>query len=224
MHSTSRASGMILGQLLTNEITDPRILNAMAAVPREYFVPEHLKHCAYVDEDLDIGGGRYLLEPLVIARLLDLAGLTPACRVLCVGGYNGYLPSILARLSGQITAIDTDEKALSEAREHYKRQNIHNVQQHKVKSLVEGYGLSAPYDAIIVNGAVQFVPEALGEQLGLSGKLVAVHQKKNRPGAAFGLGKIILVRRINSKLQYREYSDAATALLLDFTDQNRFEF
>lgn len=217
-------SGMIQGQLLTNDISDPRILQAMATVRREDFLPEHLKSSAYVDEDLAVGGGRYLMEPLVFARLLDMAAITPACRVLLVGALSGYAAAVACQLGGHITATEIDAERINEAKDRLGRLYIENVDLQKVKSLAEGYAPSSPYEVVVVCGAIDFVPEDLGAQLALGGRLVAVHRKAARPGVPMGLGKAMLVKRISNQLQYREMFDASTALLPGFAREEGFRF
>ncbi|MGE0755244.1 MAG: protein-L-isoaspartate O-methyltransferase, partial [Alphaproteobacteria bacterium] len=213
MTEPSAAASMITGQLLTNNIYAPAILQAMTSVRREDFLPARLQHCAYVDEDLDIGGGRFLMEPLVFARLIDMAAINRQCRVLSIGVLQGYSAIVLSRLAEHVTGTELEEQMVAKARENLQRYNAGNVQLHTVKSLTAGYKKDAPYDVIVINGAIDFVPEELGAQLAMGGRLVAVHQETTRPDEPMGLGKTILVKRISNQLQYREYSDAFTALL-----------
>src|SRR5690348_12087479 len=98
--SNTMRKHMIFGQLYTNDILDKRILDAMAAVPREEFLPEKLRGAAYVDDDLEVSPGRFLMAPLTFAKLLDLAEITPACRVLIVGCLNGYYAAVISKLGG----------------------------------------------------------------------------------------------------------------------------
>src|SRR5690606_26816472 len=99
---------MALGQLLVNEVLDQRLLRAMLSVPRELFVPDRLKHAVYVDEDLDLGGGRYLISPLTLARLLAMADIRPHSRALCVGALSGYCAAVLSKLAAHVVATEND--------------------------------------------------------------------------------------------------------------------
>ena len=217
-------NNMMLGQLLTNDIGDKRILDAMSYIPREPFVPEHLSGAAYVDEDLDVGNGRFIMEPLTFVKLLDMAGLTPDCRALVIGALSGYAAAIVSKLAAHVVAVDTDEVALTQARDHMARLNISNVNIQPVKALTEGYRVGSPYNVIVVMGAITIIPESLGNQLSVNGRLVAIHNIARRPGMKGGLGKGLLVTRIEHTLQYRESFDASCPLLPGFEEKPGFAF
>jgi len=217
-------NNMMLGQLMTNDIADTRILAAMTEIPREPFLPEALRGAAYVDEDLSVGGGRYIMEPLTFAKLLDLAEITPDCRVLTIGALSGYSAAILSRLAGHVVAIDTDASAIQEAQAHMQRLGITNVSAHHVKNMAEGYALSAPYDVIVIQGAINFVPEALGAQMILGGRLVAVRNIAQRVDSTGGLGKGLVVTKLDGQLQHREHFDASCPVLPGFEQETGFRF
>lgn len=220
----AQAVNMALGQLYTNEIRDTRILQAMVDVPRAPFLPENLRGAAYVDEDLDVGGGRYELAPLTLARLLALAELTSGCRVLCIGVLSGYGAAVVSRLASHVVAIETDAALVEQARAHMTRLAITNVNIQPVSSLAVGYAMGAPYNAIIVQGAIAFLPEVVGAQLALGGRLAAIRNIAQRPGMKGGLGKGLLVKRLDHKLQYREHFDAAGVVLPGFEREATFIF
>lgn len=222
--SLSMRRNMVLGQLYTNEITDRRILQAMTDIPREPFLPEPLRGAAYVDEDLEVAPGRFLMAPLTFARLLDLARITPECRVLTIGCLTGYSAAILSRLASHVVAIDSDTAAIAQARDHMTRLGFTNVNAQVVKNMSEGYPMSAPYDAIVIQGAIGFISEVLGSQLSLGGRLVAIRSIMTRPDAKEGLGKGLLVTRVDHKLQCREHFDAACATLPGFEQPAGFVF
>jgi protein-L-isoaspartate(D-aspartate) O-methyltransferase len=217
-------SHMILGQLYTNDIADKRILQAMHDIAREPFVPENLRGSAYVDEDLEVARGRYLMEPLTFAKLLDLAQITPSCRILVIGCLSGYAAAIVAQLGGAVVAVDSDAGMIEQAREHMRRLKIGNINVQTVSAMQDGYALSAPYDVIVIQGAVEVIGEALGSQLAIGGRLVTVKNVATRPGIKGGLGKGLLVQRIDHKLQYREHFDAGIAVLAGFERPEGFRF
>lgn len=215
---------MILGQLFTNEISSRDIFSAMVNIPREAFVPERLHGAAYVDEDLDVGGGRFLMAPLTFAKLLDLAEITPSCRVLNIGCHTGYSAAVISRLAAMVIATDIDTAALEQARLHMNHMHLTNVTLHPVKSLADGYAPAAPYDVIVIHGAINFISEQLAAQLAVGGRLVTVRQVMNGPGLPGGLGKGLLIKRIDQKLQYREFFDAGSPLLPGFAQPEGFVF
>ena len=107
---------MVDGQLRTNGVVDRALLEAFLAVPRERFVPEALKGVAYTDKDLPLGNGRYLMEPLVLARLTQLAELGPNARVLCVGSGPGYDAAVIAHFASAVVALESDSSLAATAR------------------------------------------------------------------------------------------------------------
>ena len=223
-NSTTARKHMILGQLYTNDIVDKRILEAMADIPREPFLPEALRGAAYVDEDIDVGNGRYMMEPLTFAKLLDLAEITPACRILNIGCLNGYSTAILSRLGGHVVGVDVDTNAIIQARTHMQSLGITDVNLQPVSTMSDGYALSSPYNVIVIQGAIGFISEALGSQLAVGGRLVTIRNISKRSDSPIGLGRGLLVTRIEHKLQYREHFDASCAVLPSFEQPTDFIF
>lgn len=221
---TAMRQHMILGQLFTNDINDKRILTAMAEMPREPFLPDALRGAAYVDDNLTVSPGRYLLAPLTFARLLDIAEIAPASRALVIGCLSGYTAAIVAKLAATVVAIDSDPSAISEASAHMKRLGIANVNVQAVSAMNQGYNAGAPYDLIVICGAIQAIPETIGAQLAEGGSLVTVQNKASRPGMKDSLGKGLLVKRIDGKLQHREHFDLSASLLPGFETPAGFRF
>lgn len=111
MDFAERRRNMVEGQLRTNKVIDERLIAAMSSVPREKFVPAKLAGVAYVDEDLALGGGKYLMEPMVFARLVQALALEPGQRVLVVGDFTGYAATVLKDM-GVALASDADESTV----------------------------------------------------------------------------------------------------------------
>lgn len=222
--SLDQRRNMILGQLFTNDIENRDIFSAMVSVPREAFVPERLHGSAYVDENLDVGGGRFLMAPLTFAKLLDLAQITPSCRVLNIGCHTGYSAAIISKLASMVVATEMDSAALEQARLHLNHMRATNVSLQQVRALTEGYSPAAPYEVIVINGAINFISESLAAQLAPGGRLVCIRNVSTRPGVSGGLGKGLLIKRIDQKLQYREYFDAGCSLLPGFEQSETFTF
>lgn len=167
---------MVDSQLRTENVTDYDVLQAMGSVPRERFVPAALRPLAYLDRDLPLAAGagsRGLMRPAALARLMQLAALAQARRVLVVGCATGYAPAVAARLAGTVVALEPDAALADQAVEAFSALGIDNVR--VVRGPLEaGWAPEAPYDVILVDGAVEVVPEVLLAQLHEGGRLVAV--------------------------------------------------
>ena len=208
---------MVEGQLRTNEVTDPALLAAFLAVPRERFVPEALHGAAYVDDDLPLGGGRWLMEPLILARLIQMSAVGPEDRALLVGADTGYGAAVLARVAGSVVALESDPRLAATARGLLSELGYRNV------SVIEGplengHAGGAPYDAILFGGGIAGVPQALQDQLAEGGRIAAVVKS----GA--GLGQATTMTRVGRALSRRAVFDAATPMLPSFVPQPSFVF
>jgi len=208
---------MVEGQLRTNEVTAPELLEAFLTVPRERFVPETLRGAAYVDDDIPLGSGRYLMEPLVLARLILLAEVGPKDRVLLVGADTGYGAAILARLAGSVVALESDPTLAKAARGLLGELGSRNVS--VIEGPLDGGHLGgAPYHAIVFGGAIAAVPRAIQDQLGEGGRIAAVVKS----GAA--VGQATKMTRIGHELSRRAMFDAATPMLPSFVPEPSFVF
>jgi protein-L-isoaspartate(D-aspartate) O-methyltransferase len=162
---------MIETQLRRRGIRDPRVLEAMAQVPRHEFVPPQLFREAYEDHPLPIGGGQTISQPYMVAAMVEALALRGAEKVLEVGTGSGYEAAVLARLAAKVYTIEYDAGLARTARERLSRMGLANV------IVVEGdgslgYPASAPYDGILVAAAAPEVPARLFEQLTEGGRLV----------------------------------------------------
>lgn len=164
---------MVESQLRPNAITDVGVLEAMGSVAREDFVPVDRRSFAYMDGDIPVAGNRYLMEPMVFGKLLQLAEIGPADRVLDIGCATGYGAAVIARVAQSVVAIDQNKQLADEAASTLRQQGVGNV---TVAALPHADGDSAkgPYDAIVIEGRVPVVPAKLFEQLKEGGRLVAV--------------------------------------------------
>jgi protein-L-isoaspartate(D-aspartate) O-methyltransferase len=169
---------MVDGQVRTTDVTDPAIIEAMLTIPREAFVDERMRPLAYIDEDLEVASGRYLMEPSPFAKLVQLAEIRPGETVLDVGCGTGYSAAVLSRLAGRVIALESDSALAERARAALANQAIDNVTV-VTGPLAAGHADAAPYDVIIVEGAVDVLPDALLAQLREGGRLVAVEGRGN---------------------------------------------
>ena len=166
---------MVDGQIRPNRVRDPRILDAMRTLPRERFLPPHLIHMAYVDEDVPLGRGRVLIEPLVIARLVKMAAPLAGERALVVASGTGYGAALLAACGADVTALEDDPDLLAIAADarHVIPTDTGRITQVQ-GPLGEGWSAAAPYDLIVIEGAVREIPPAIAAQLRTGGRLVTV--------------------------------------------------
>jgi protein-L-isoaspartate(D-aspartate) O-methyltransferase len=208
---------MVESQVRPNKVTDFAVIEAMLDVPRERFVPEHLRGIAYVDEDVPLGGGRYLIEPMVLGRMLQLAAIGREDAVLDVGCATGYASAVLARLARQVVALEEAPALAARAAAAFKDMRLANVALVE-DPLTEGYPRRAPYDVILFGGAVEIVPPAIADQLAEGGRLLAVVNYDS------GVGKVILMTRADGIFAQRAVFDATTALLPGFAKPPSFVF
>lgn len=164
---------MIDCQLRPTGVSDQRVVEAFAAVPRERFVPADRAMLAYLDEDLAIAPGRYLMEPMAFGQLLMGAGFRAEERVLIIGAATGYAAAVIARLVGEVVAVEQDPALAATARANLVEAGADNAT--VVEAPLEGGAPEgAPYDVLFFDGAVAQVPAALLAQLKDGGRVVAV--------------------------------------------------
>ncbi|ABS64610.1 protein-L-isoaspartate(D-aspartate) O-methyltransferase [Parvibaculum lavamentivorans DS-1] len=167
---------MVESQVRINSVTDRRVIDALSAIPRERFVPQSSQGIAYMDEDVRIAGGkppRFLMEPRVFAKMVQLAEIGPEDLVLDVGCGTGYSTAVLARLAGTVVALECDENLAASAGATLSDLGVDNAAV-LPGALTEGCAKQAPYDVIFINGMIGSVPDALQNQLRDGGRLVAV--------------------------------------------------
>ncbi|MEO1206469.1 MAG: protein-L-isoaspartate O-methyltransferase [Pseudomonadota bacterium] len=168
---------MVESQVRPNDITDRRIIRAMSAIPREQFLPPALRAIAYMDEDVRLSdedpNGRAMMAPRTFAKLIQLADIQPTDIVLDVGTATGYSAAILASLCETVVALEADADMATTATKLVESLSIDNVV--VVQGDLEvGYADEGPFDAIVVEGTIARVPDAILDQLKDGGRLVAV--------------------------------------------------
>jgi protein-L-isoaspartate(D-aspartate) O-methyltransferase len=208
---------MVDNQVRTNRVTDSLVISALRAIPRELFVPADEKGVAYVDDDLAVAPGRYLMEPMILARLLQLAEVQRTDAVLDVGCATGYSSAVLAKMASSVVALEEDADLVNWASETLLGLGIDNAVVVQGK-LPEGLADQGPYDVIFVNGAVDRVPEGLREQLADGGRLVAVVRGEK------GVGHATLVTRSGNAFGHRTDFDANARILPGFARLPTFVF
>ena len=171
---------MVDCQLRPSKVTDQFILDAFMTIPREDFVGKQQRALAYVDEDLPLSGGRCLMEPMVLARLLQALEIRPDDSVLIVGAGCGYGTAVAAKLAGSVIAIETRANLVDKAQDVLVSIGIDNAAIVKSR-LVDGYPEEGPYDRILIEGGVETVPDSLLKQLTPKGRLAAIYRKPSHP-------------------------------------------
>jgi len=208
---------MIEGQVRPNKVVDQRIVDAMSTLPRELFVPKAQQALAYVDEDLPIGKDRFLMEPMVIARLLQAADIAASDLMLVVGAGSGYEAALASNLAATVLAVEADQALVTQAAARAAELNLDTliVQQGTPEAGVPANG---PYDVILVNGAMGALPPALGEQLADGGRIVGVLRAAGQPGVA------TLWTKMHGRVVARPLFDANTPYVPDLAPKPAFEF
>lgn len=203
-----RRQNMVETQLRTNDVTDPRIQTAMGAEPRERFVPLAKRAIAYADLPVEVSHGRYLPDPRTFAKMLQLAAIRSTDSVLDVACATGYSTVVIARLARFVVALEQDADLVRIAADMVPASGAANATVVQ-GGLTEGFKAKAPYNAILINGAVESVPDALLGQLAEGGRLVAIV----RDGA---VGRARVYLRENGTIGSRPDFDSGTPLLTGF--------
>lgn len=218
MDYTTARHNMVEGQIRPNKVTDPLVTQAMETIPREIFVPKHLRGIAYTDEDLDLGGGRWLMEPLTLARLLQEAAIEDTDVALDIACGTGYATAILSRMASTVVALESDPDYGARASAAVGELGIDNA---AVISgdLTRGCSDQGPFDVILINGGVEYVPQEILDQLADGGRLVTVVRK---PGAPVGLAT--MYTRRGDAFGHRALFDAGVPILPGFSKPPQFTF
>lgn len=210
---------MIDGQLRPNRVTNAQLLAAASDLPRERFLPDGLQAVAYADDDVPLGGGRYLMEPMVLARLIQALQPQPGDQALVVASGRGYGAALLSKLVTSVVAVESDAGLAAAAERTAKELGITGVRQ-VVGPLEAGAGTtSGPFDVILIEGAVRQVPPAILGQLAPGGRLTTVVAG---PEGVSGVAQLFV--KEGDVASARPLFDAGTPLLPGFAPPPRFTF
>ena len=210
----TRRTMMVDTQVRPSDVTKFPIIDAMLAVPRESFVPDAKREAAYVGENLDIGGGRVLLEPRTLAKMIDALDIQPGHVVLDIACGLGYSTAVLAKMCDFVVAIEDDEARMEEAQSILSQHGVDNAAV-MFGPLAEGAAKSGPYDIIILQGAVEQVPDALLAQLREGGRIAAVFSEGT-------LGVVRIGHKIDGAINWRFSFNASAPVLNGFEKKNAF--
>ena len=170
---TKARKTMVESQLRPNRVIDERVIAAFSSVEREAFVPKSLREIAYIDEDIKLAGGRCVMEPMVLARLVQALNMEQRDTLLVVGCGTGYVAAICSMLVNSVIAVESRTNLVSRAEQILADMEIGNVAVVKNR-LADGFPAEAPFDAILVEGAIETEPTRLLQQLAPGGVLAAV--------------------------------------------------
>ena len=202
---------MVVSQLRPSGVSDVGLLSALRRIPRENFVPAERRAAAYIDRALPITHGRSINPPLMTALLLNAAAIDSHDRVLIVGAATGYAAAVAAAMSGNVFAVDADAALVEMAHAAVPDATF------TVGPLAEGFAAHAPYDAIIVDGAIESVPETLIAQLSPQGRLCCAILVR-------GLARLAVGRRGGSGFALAEFADSEAVVLPGFALAKEFVF
>ncbi len=208
---------MVENQLRTNKVNDQRILQAFETLPRELFVPEAARGYAYIDEDLALSGQRYMLEPLVLARLVQEAMVEPSDIVLDIACGSGYACAVLANLAATVVGVESDAFLIEKGGRLLRDLDITNALIIEGK-LNEGASQHGPYNVILIEGAIEELSQPLLDQLADGGRLATVVVGDD------GVGRGTLFLRDGDVVSSREFFDAAVRPLAGFAKPPSFVF
>ena len=210
----ARRTMMVDTQVRPSDVTKFPIIDAMLSTPREVFVPDALREAAYIGENLDLGGGRTMLEPRTLAKMIDALVIGASDVVLDLGCGLGYSTAIAAKIADFVVGVESDEARAAEAQRILSEQGVDNAAvMHG--PLREGSEKAGPYDIILVQGAVQDIPAKLTDQLKDGGRI----------GAIFADGELGVVRighKIDGEMNWRFSFNAGAQVLTEFNKESAF--
>ena len=210
----ARRQTMVDTQIRPSDVTKFPIIDAMLKIRREDFVPDSQREVAYVGDLIDLGGGRCLLEPRTLAKMLDALNISNDEVVLDIGPAYGYSTAVAARMAQLVVGVEEDEAMAAEAQANLSQADIDNAIIH-VGPLAQGAAEHGPYDVIMVQGGVERVPDALLEQLKEHGRIACLFVDGN-------LGTVRIGRKVGGRVTWRHAFNAAAPVLPGFAKERAF--
>jgi protein-L-isoaspartate(D-aspartate) O-methyltransferase len=217
---------MVNCTLRSNGVLEAKLIEAFSSVPMEAFVPPAIQLLVYADADLplttDVSHKRWLLSPLTLGRLLQLANIQKTDKVLIIGCGTGYSIALVAQMAAHVIGVECDDILASLARTYAAEQEIFNIQV-VTGALSVGYPKEAPYDVILIEGAVDKIPQVLMQQLSSQqGRLVTVI-KESLDGDRVKFGQGTLITRTEDSVREERAFDASCPHLPEFERREGFQ-
>ncbi len=210
----SRRQMMVDTQVRPSDVTKFPIISAMLSVPRELFVPSDKVEAAYISENVELGGGRVVLEPRTFAKMLDALAFDGSELVLDVGAAYGYSSAVIAAMAEAVVAVEEDEDMAGESAELLSSVNADNVIPH-TGPLAEGATDHGPYDVIIIEGGVEEVPQSLTDQLKDGGRIACLFMEDR-------LGVVRIGYKQDGRVTWRFSFNASAPVLPGFAKETAF--
>jgi protein-L-isoaspartate(D-aspartate) O-methyltransferase len=212
-HFEHMRRAMVASQLRTTGVSDPRVVAAMGAVPRERFVPEERVSAAYADAMVPLGHGREMNSPMALGRMLSEARLQGDEHALVIGAATGYAAAVVARLVKSVVALEEQPELIAIARRELGGTGVTVAE----GPLNVGWAATAPYDFILIDGAIEVVPQAIIDQIAEGGQLAAAMLDA-------GVSRLTVSRAVGGSLGSASFSDVAAAVLPGFLKPRGFSF
>ena len=209
-----RRTMMVDTQVRPNDVTSYPVIEAMLNVPREQFVPDSRRDVAYAGEILELAPGRVLLEPRTLGKMIDILDLQNSDLVLDIGSGFGYSAAIIARIAEAVVAVEDDPEMATQAEARLAAQDVFNVAVVQ-DALNEGCASQGPYDAILIEGAIEDMPAAITDQLNEGGRIVALFREGH-------LGVVKFGRKLDGRINWRSAFHADAPVLSGFVQQRGF--
>ena len=209
---------MLESQIRPNKVIDEKVLSAFSEIPRELFVQKSMRDIAYIDEDLPLSNGRYLMEPMILARLIQSLELSVFDNVMIIGVGTGYSAAIISQIVTSVIGIESRANLIQKAENNLTSLDITNAVLFKER-LQDGFSKEAPYNAILIDGGVSFVPDSILNQLANDGRLVSIY--RSEAGTA---GEACLWMRAGRKFSRTCLFNAQVPTLEEFKAKQEFSF
>ena len=210
----TRRTMMVDTQIRPSDVTKFPIISAMLSVPRENFVPRNKREAAYMGDNIDLGGNRTILDPRTFAKMLDALDIQPTDFVLDIGMGLGYSAAVLSQLGEAVVAVENDQTRFDEASEALGDFGADNVIPH-LGDLAEGAAEHGPYDVILIQGAVEHVPDTVLAQLKDGGKIACLF-------AEGALGTVKIGYKLDERMDWRASFNAGAPTLDGFQRHRAF--